>query len=174
MNEGLICDIKQVQESYYSTTKKTIFNKKELKTKCAEHISQHISLVELVSKTVYIIPDTNRIFIDYTIFKTYASSSNYQDVVALLISHIISVINTHGKFEIHMNLDSLSVTGLDRHQSILKLYYDACLSINLSYDENQIDKIVIFNTPMIINSLIHIIVKYTDSSIKTKIVCHKK
>lgn len=174
MNEKLISDIKQIQNDYYSTSKKTFFNKKQLKTGCAELITQNISLAELISRTVSILQDTNKIIIDYTIFKTYSSSSNYGKIIESLISKIISVIGTFGTFEIHLNLDSLTITGLDKHQSVFQLYYDTCCTMGLSYNNNHIDKIVIYNTPMIIHTLIPIIVKYTDPSIKTKIQCVKK
>ena len=174
MNDEIINDIKRIQHDYYSVTKKTIFNKKESKNNCAEHISQNIPLVDLVSKTVYIVPDTNNIFFDYNIFKTYATPSNYQIIVDTIISNIIFVINKYGTFQVHLNLNTLTVTGLDRYQSIFHLYYNTCCSKGLYYDKDKIDKFIIFNTPMIINTLIPLIVKYTDSSIKSKIVCIKK
>ena len=174
MSEDLIENIKRIQDRYYSVSKKTLFNKKELKNDCAELITQNISLNELVSKTVYIIPDTNRVFVDYTIFKTFATPSSYQAVVDTLVSKIISIINKCGTFEIHLNLNSLTVTGLDRYNSIFKVYYDTCCSNGLYYDKDKIDKLVILNTPMVISTLIPLIVRYTDPSIKSKIICIKK
>ena len=76
MNENIIENIKRIQDGYYSVSKKTMFNKKELKNNCAELITQNISLNELLSKTIYIIPDTNKVFVDYTIFKTFATPSS--------------------------------------------------------------------------------------------------
>lgn len=174
MNENIIENIKRIQDGYYSVSKKTLFNKKELKNNCAELITQNISLNELVSKTIYIIPDTNIVFVDYTIFKTFATPSSYQAVVDKLVSNIISVINKWGSFEIHLNLNSLTVTGLDRYNSIFQVYYDTCCSNGLYYDKDKIDKLVILNTPMVISTLIPIIVRYTDPTIKTKIICIKK
>jgi phosphopantetheinyl transferase (holo-ACP synthase) len=174
MNENIIDSIKKIQEGYYSVSKKTFFNKKELKNNCAELIAQNFSLEELVSKTVYTIPDTNRVFVDYTIFKTFATPSCYQAVVDSLISRIISVIDKWGTFEVHLNLNSLTATGLDRYNSIFQVYYNTCCSKGLFYDKNKIDKIIILNTPMVISTLIPIIVRYTDPSIKSKIICIKK
>ena len=174
MTENIIENIKRIQEGYYSVSKRTMYNRKELKNSCAELITQNISLNELVSKTVYIIPDTNRVFVDYTIFKTFATPSSYQVVVDTLVSNIISVINGWGTFEIHLNLNSLTVTGLDRYNSIFQVYYDTCCSNGLYYNKDKIDKLVILNTPIVISTLIPLIVRYTDPSIKSKIICIKK
>ena len=174
MTENIIENIKRIQEGYYSVSKKTMFNKKELKNNCAELITQNISLNELVSKTVYVIENTNIVFVDYTVFKSFATPSSYQAVVDSLVSNIISVINKWGTFEVHLNLNSLSVTGLDRYNSIFKVYYDTCCSNGLYYNEDKIDKIIILNTPTVISTLIPLIVRYTDPSIKSKIICRKK
>lgn len=173
-HENIINNIKEIQSNYYSNTRKTMFNKGDLKKKCAELVSQNSILSELISETIHIINDTNQIFIDYPTFKTFATPSNFQQIIDALVSKILFILNTHGTFEIHLNLNTLTVSGIERYKSIFQLYYNTCCSIGLSYDVNTIDKLVVHNTPMIINTLIPIIVKFTDQSIKSKIICNQK
>lgn len=174
MNENLIKNIKKVQDEFYANSKNnTFFNAKKNKNDCSEHVSQCIDLDKLISQTIFIENNSNKIFIDYTIFKTFASQLNYQTIVDSLVSKIICVKNTYRTFEIHLNLKSLTVSAIERYRPIFQVYYDTCCKYGLSYESDILDKFEIYHAPMVINSLVPIIVKYTDKSIKNKIVCNK-
>jgi hypothetical protein len=174
MNENIIESIKKNQDVYYSNSDvKTIFNKKELKKGCIDFVSQNIDLDKLISETIFIVKDSNIVFIDYTIFKTFASQLNYQNIVDSLVSKILLVSSIYQTFEVHLNLKSLTVSAIERYRPIFQIYYDTCCRNGLYYKSETFDRFVIYNTPMIINSVIPIIIKYTDQSIKSKIICNK-
>lgn len=175
MNEKLIENIKQLQLDYHSNPNiiKTFLNKKEIKKGCSEHVSRNINLDKLISETVYVIDDTNKIFIDYTVFKVYSSQSNYQTIVDFLVNKIKFIMSIHKTFEVHLNLKSLTISGIERYRPIFQIYYDTCCKNGLYYDSAVLDQIVIYNTPMIVNIITPIMVKYTDQSIKSKITYHK-
>jgi ABC-type branched-subunit amino acid transport system ATPase component len=107
MNRNIIESIKKHQDDYYSKSNvKTIFNKTELKKGCVNFISQNIQNIDLdnlISETVFIVTDTNKIFIDYIVFKTFASQMNYQSIVDSLDSKILFLSSMYQTFEVHLN-----------------------------------------------------------------------
>jgi hypothetical protein len=168
-NNDLLQNIKKIQNDFYSNTKRNIFIKKAQKSECAQSINNILPLEGLISKTVFIIPNTNRIFIDYLFFKTFALPSNFQYVIDRFISLLIQTIDTYGTFQLHIDLNTFSATAAERFQKVFQMYYESCCAIGLFYDISKIDVICIYNTPVIINILSNLIVRYTDDSIKKKI-----
>jgi hypothetical protein len=64
--------IEELQRNYFSTNNKNILFKKKQKLDCATNISKSIDLEQVLNMTFYNIGNTNIIYVDYTIFKTYA------------------------------------------------------------------------------------------------------
>ena len=167
--ESVLENIKSTQDSFYSQTNKNIFMKDQQKIKCAEIVLATYPINELILKTIYIKDNSNQIFVSYPLYKTYALPSNYQLVVDRVIQLILSITQKYPTFEIHIDLGSFTVSAFQRNLSLFQLYYDTCCTIGLHYDKNIIDRIVIYNTPSVIQSLSSLIVKFTDKSIKEKI-----
>ena len=169
-NTKLLESIKNLQDNFYSKSKKNILFKKSQKNNCTKIIADNISLDQLLTKTVFIVPNTNSIYIDYIIFKSYASSDNYQLIIDRFIELIITVINQFGYFELHLDLKSFSITAAERYHHVFEMYYNSCCKHGLQYEERQLSKINIYHTPSIVNMLSKLIIKYTDPSIKNKII----
>ena len=167
--EDILSSIKNKQDFFYSNTKKNTFLKESQKTKCAESILSHFSIKELLSKTVYTLNDSNKIYFSYPLYKTYATENTYQIIIDEIIQYIFHVLETYPTFEMHIDLDSFTATAFQRNMTVFQLYYDTCCKIGLNYDKNTLDRIVIYNTPSVIQSLSTLIIKMTDKSIKEKI-----
>ena len=60
-----------IQNQYYSKNTKNRIFKKDQKIDCAQYVTQHISLDELIENTLYYVPNTNILIYDYTVYKTY-------------------------------------------------------------------------------------------------------
>lgn len=171
---SLVEDMTKIKEEFYASSGKKIFMKKDQKEKIAETINSKISLEDLIRNTMYLIPSTNCIYVDYLIFKNYAMSSNYQFNIDSLVELMITTVNNYSSFQIHINLSTLTITALERFQSIFRMYYDTCIRRGLLYDSRIIDQIVIYNTPSIISSISKLIVNYTEPAIKKKMIFHYK
>lgn len=171
-NKTLIDSIQKIKDEYYSKNKKLSLFKKTQKSNCAKNVAENSSLDELISKTVFIIQNTNKVCVDYEIFKSFANNDNYKIIIDRLICLIMTVINIFGNFEIHLNLKSFSVSAVERYRDVFELYYDRCLVHDLYYNEVTLSKIEIYHTPSVINLLSKLIVKYTEPSIKNKLVYH--
>ena len=172
--EALFKDMTKIKDNFYASSGKNVFQKNVQKEKIAETINSNFCLDDLMVNTVYLIPNTNCIFIDYLIFKMYAIPTNYESIVNRLIEIMIRTINQYGSFQMHINLSSFTITALERFQDIFKLYYDSCIRRGLLYDPDIIDQIVIYNTPLIMSSISSMIIKFTEPSVRKKMVLHKK
>ena len=170
MNDITLSNIKNTQDIYYSVSKKKTFLKEYQKIQCAEAVLNQFSLDDLISKTIYVEENSNKIFISYAIYKTYAIASNYQQIINTLIHVIGQIIKTFGNFEMHIDLDLFTSTAMQRNLSVFQLYYDTCCKVKFYYDKKTLDKIIIYNTPSVIQALSTLMIKFTDKSIKEKII----
>jgi 5'(3')-deoxyribonucleotidase len=171
-NKTLVDDILKTQADYYTKYTKQVFFKSTQKNNCAKNVADNFSLDELISRTVFLIPNTNSIYIDYIIFKSFANTDNYGEIIERLIGLIKTVIYEFGHFEIHLGLKSFSATAMERYSKVFELYYAKCCKHGLYYKDEIISKINIYHTPSVITMLSKIIVKYTEPSIKKKIIYH--
>ena len=53
------------KQKYYDSNKKNTFFKKSQKMDCAKEVSQNFSLQQLLDNSVYVVENTNYIYIDY-------------------------------------------------------------------------------------------------------------
>ena len=95
----------QLQEQYYNKNKKNTFFKSSQKLDCAKHITEQISLEDLLPKTFYIKENTNIVVTDYLVFKTYANPSNYQDIVEYVVNLLRICIQNHDSYQFHLYLE---------------------------------------------------------------------
>jgi hemoglobin-like flavoprotein len=148
-------DISKIQTDFYSSHRKNIFMKTSQKSECAETISRQIPLEELIRNTIYIIPNSCSVYMDYPLFKTYVSPINYQIVVNHIFETINEVIRRCSTFEMHINLSTFTISAAERYSHITQ------------YSE-LMNRMYIYNTPSMIQTISTIMVKYTADSIKLK------
>jgi len=170
---NLIKDVTQLQNEYYKNDPKNMFFKKNQKLDCAKHIESQFDLNDLIAETVYIIPNTNKIFVDYMILKLYANPDNYE----IIINHMFELYNYcieyYGNFEININLNSFSISAVERYKSVIKIFSDKCITKNRDYSLNIV-QMKIYNTPFMIDSISKLIKPFIDYRIYDKIVMYSK
>ena len=152
-NDGELMDkIKELTESYDSDHKKPVFFKNSQKMERAEMVTQNIQLNELLEHTVYTMPNTNKIFIEYLYFKTYAYPDIYDKVAERLICVLDEIKLSYGNYEIFVNLDSITISALERHKNLIKVFYDICIKNDLVYS-NFLTKCIFYNVPNMIDTI---------------------
>jgi len=166
--DNTIDTIKNLQDNYYSNNKKNIIFKNKQKLDCAVLISDNIPIDILMSKTVYIIPNTNQVFLDYNVFKLFANPGNFKDIVENIVKLFRDCIDNFDIFELHINLDSFTVSALERYKDLIKLFCDNCLSSETRYS-SKLQQIYIYNCPKTFDSIISILKPFTDCSIYEKL-----
>jgi hemoglobin-like flavoprotein len=160
-------DISKIQTDFYSSHRKNIFMKTSQKSECAETISRQIPLEELIRNTIYIIPNSCSVYMDYPLFKTYVSPINYQIVVNHIFETINEVIRRCSTFEMHINLSTFTISAAERYSQIIQSFCNECCKNNTQYSE-LMNRMYIYNTPSMIQTISTIMVKYTADSIKLK------
>ena len=125
--------IAHLTNQYYSENKKNTFFKNNQKKDFASSITNSIGFDELISKTFYIIPNTQSIFIDYTIFKVYALPDYYTEVVEYISSLIDKCISNYGSFNVHINIDTFTMSAAERYKHVISIFLNKCISSNSGY-----------------------------------------
>jgi len=161
--------IKDLQQLYYSNNSKNIFFKNKQKLDCATLVCDNIPMETLLSNTIYVIDDSNQVFLDYTIFKLYANPHNYETITNAIVALLQSHIDKFDSFQLHINLHSFTVSALERYKSMIQQFCDKCLSSNTRYSR-KMDKTFIYNPPKSFDSIVKGLKPFIDPFIYDKLV----
>jgi len=147
-NEELLSEIeKRKQEFYSNNTKNTIF-KNNQKIHCASEITQKFDIQVLLNNTSYIIPNTNIIYFDYTVFKQYACPENYNHIVTYMANITNHILGIYPTYEFHINLNTFSISAFDRYRPIIDYFLQNFQQI---FSKNTL--LCIYNSPNIIGHI---------------------
>ena len=172
-NSNLKNDLQKLQNEFYNNSNKNLFFKNKQKLNCATNISSQCDLNTLCSNTFVIIHNSNKIFMDYTVFKLYANPSNYNDIITYLYRLIQYCIDQYGNYEVHVNLDTFSVSSCHRYKDILKMYCDVCLNNSTEFNIKLI-KVYLYNIPNVFESISQILNPFIDKIVISKMVKFNK
>jgi hypothetical protein len=165
--------IEELKNQYYSDNKKCIFFKSNQKMDCAATITNQIGIEELIQKTIYLLPNTNSVFMDYTVFKTYATSENYNKIVGYILSLFDYCIANYGDYNAHVNLDSFTISAAERYKSIIECFLVNCMAIGSHYSD-KLNHMYIYNTPNTFQNISKLLMPFVDPTVKPKIVFYDK
>jgi len=166
-------EISKLQNDFYAKTSKNTLFKTKQKLECAAAVSDSMDINELTAKTFYIIPNTNRIFLDYTIFKLYANPNNYNYLVDWAVSLIMHCIHTHGSFDVHVNINTFTITACQKYKTIIEMFMDACFQTD-SEAVLKLGHLYIYNIPSVFDSIIKFLNPFINDTVKPKIVVYDK
>ena len=97
-------------------------------------------------------PNTNRIFIEYVVFKTYAHPEIYKNIVNRFIRVLEEIKLKFGNFQVFLNLNTITVSAIERHKNIISMFTDTCIENKLLFSR-YLEKCVIYNVPNIIEAV---------------------
>ncbi len=161
-------EIKEKIKEYYNQNNKPMIFKSTHKNKCAESISMQFDIDTLLKQTIYMIPNANKVYIDYTIFKTYAHEGIYDKVVQHILSVFSECIHTFGSFEAHLNLKSFTMSAACRHANIIKLFCSVCLQSDTQFS-THIDKFIVYNTPSMIDGISKMFQPFINDRVRSRV-----
>ena len=170
---NIMDQIEQFKKDFYQTNGKNTFFKKTQKQECANLISQTFDINEMIQKTVYVIPGTNQVFFDYTIFKLYANDSNYEPIVNAITSIYDLVLLQYPNFVIHIDLNTFSVSAADRYKPMIQLFCQKCMNSDTKYSE-LISHMYLYNTPAMIDTIMTVVKPFVDPNIIGRITKYTK
>jgi len=169
----ILDDIEKYKNTYYSENKKAFFFKKSQKLDCAANISSKFDINDLLSQTVAIIPNTNRVYLDYTVFKLYANPENYSTIVNYVIQLFNTCIENYGSFECHFNLNSFTMTAAERYKSVIELFCKECLKSETRYGR-MLSKMYVYYSPGLIEKFTSLFAHLIDPFIRDRFVVYTK
>jgi len=166
----LLDQMSKFKEDYYSQNTKNTFFKKNQKIDLAKQVSLSFDINMLLQKTGYIIPGTQHIYFDYTVFKSFANEDNYNLIVTYILNLFQTCITNHGEYIVHVNLDTFTVSAAERYKNLITLFNECCLS-NKTIEYSKLLKFwKIYYTPSVIDMITKILKTVLEPEIIQKII----
>lgn len=172
-NEELMDKINRLQTDYYSKNGKNVFFKKTQKKECANEIANTFSTEHLINHTVYNITGTNKIYIDYTMFKVYATKDNYLEIIKRILELFKEAIDNYGNFEAHINLNSFTISSYERYKEIIPQFCKKCFNDPTRFSL-LLSNIYIYHTPSIFDNISKICSGFMNENVGHRITLFNK
>ncbi len=172
MSDKLLTDLEKFKDAYYTENPKNKIFKKQQKFDLADKITEKFDIRMLIERAIYIIPGTNKLYLDYPAMKLFVNPNNYMYLIQYTQSLLPDCIKEYGSFECHLNMDTFTATAAERHKNLVQMFCE--------YDDGNIDytdyltRIIVINTPSSIDMIAKILMKFIEPDIKAKIVLTKK
>jgi|Laugresbdmm110sn_2_1035109.scaffolds.fasta_scaffold00024_25 hypothetical protein len=168
--EEIKSKISDVRNVFYSTHVKNFIFKNSQKIECAEQVSQNIDIDVLIKNTVFIFHDTNKIFFNYSLFKTYANPSIYVRMIKYILTLFDTCIQKYNKFQIHVDLNTFSISAAHRYKIAIEMFCSEFLSsTNKITVYEHLDKFYLYNTPSMIDNISMILSPFINDHVRSKI-----
>lgn len=172
-NSTLLGKINGIQTEFYNSNQKNTFFKKSQKLDCAKEVCKNIDINQTIAKTIYVIPHTNQIYMDYTIFKLYANPDIFDAIIQHIINTCRYLVTYYGSLEVFINLDSFTVSAAERYSGLIQKYCENCLTENTDF-AILLTKLNILNTPTVIEMIVKILKPIIDKGVVNKVNFVKK
>lgn len=172
MSEDILNELNKFKDTYYSENKKRgFFNKKEQKYDVAKEVLTKFDINLLLKRTAYVIPNTNKLFVNYKIFKQFAHPDNYDLFVKYVQNKIPSLIKHYGSFECHVDIDTFTISAAERYKGVIQVFCRDVFEISFT---DYLNHIYVYNIPTMIDKISSILFKIIDKETKDKIVLVNK
>lgn len=170
-NNDLKTQVDSFKEQFFAHNKKKLFFKNKQKMEIAQKISESFDINDLIKRTSFILPNTNKIYIDYTIFKLYANENNYEIILTHIIKLYMYCIETYNSFEVHVNLKSLTPSATEKYKKCIELFNIMTSNCTIS---NYLTSWYVYNPPSMIDIIKHILIYVLDPIVMNKVVVYSK
>ena len=135
-NSELRVLLQKYKEDFYTENTKNSFFKKKQKLELARQITAKFDIRDLLGHTAYIINESSHIMFDYTVFKMFANELNIETVAYHVVGLFDQSIAKYGTFSVHVNLDTMTVSGAERYKKVVEIANAICLK-NTYYPYTQ-------------------------------------
>lgn len=141
--------IQEIQTGYYSENGKNRFFKNRQKNDIAQQVCTELDYERIIPLTIYVLPNTNKVFFNYPIFKTFGMPDNYGYCQYYLQDLISSkILCTYSTFEIHINLASFTISAAHRYFEAIKSLFEETTQMT-----EQMDSLVVYHTPAVVEQI---------------------
>ena len=165
--------ISELQTDYYNQNAKNTFFKNNQKLKCAETVSKNIEMFELLNNCCIHIPNSNKIFFNYQVFKTFAQPENYEIIVNYIINLLINILHNYPNFEVHVSIQSFTVSAAHRYKPCILLFLQKCNDNILEFSD-KLSVLNIYYSPSSLESIKSILLPLIQPIVKSKMTIFDK
>jgi hypothetical protein len=158
-----------LKEEFYQSQSKNWFFKKTQKRDCAKEISEKMDLSDLLSRTIEVYG--NKFIFNYTVFKSYAHPGNYADIIDYIFRVYDVILERFKTFEVHLILDTFSISAAERYKEIIQLFCNKCTSSKYT---DALMRMFIYYTPSMMDSISKVLKPFIDPNVVNKIVMYNK
>lgn len=176
MNENagaFLQKIAELQTEYYNQNTKNTFFKNNQKLKCAEIVSNNMDIGELLKNCCIHIPNTNKIFFNYQVFKTFAQPENYETIVDYTINLLINILRFCSNFEVHVSIQTFTVSAAHRYKPCILLFLQKC-NDNILQFSDKLSALNIYYSPSSLESIKPILLPLIHPIVKSKMTIFDK
>jgi hypothetical protein len=171
--DSLVEMMEKYQQEYYQSQGKNMFFKKSQKQDCAKGVSQAFPLEDMINRTIFIIPQKNKLIFDYTVFKLYATSENYDTIIQRVIESYDLLLSQYSRFEVHIILDGFTISAAERYKSVIQLFCNKCMTSQTRYSQ-YITGMYLYYTPSMMESISTLLKPFIDPNISHSIFMYSK
>lgn len=171
--QNIVDEVNQYKDMYYESNKKNSFFKEKQKTELTNQISNNFDMKQLIDATTTIIPNANKVYINYEIFKLYANENNFQLIINDILMKFTACLEKYKTFECHVNIAGFTTTAAKRYQSMIKLFCNTCV-LNKTDHTTDVSMLYVYNTPNVFDAIRKIMNPFIHENIKSKIATISK
>jgi len=171
--------LEQIKNEFYSENGgKNLFFKNKQKFEIANQICKTFDVKDLLSESMYIIPNKRCIYFNYELVKMFLT----QDIGNEIFNHMVDIydscIRDYGKLVIHININSLTISAAERYKTliiaIIQNLEKRSITSNVCYSD-YIENITFYNIPSFLHSFILFFKPYVaKDEVFNKITLYKK
>jgi hypothetical protein len=158
-----------LKDSYYESHKKNVFMKSAQKFDCARDICSKIDIVALMDQTFWVVPNKNQVFFDYRVSKLYVNPDNFRLVIDNVLHMAKWCIQEYGKFEIHINLASFTISAAERYKPMIQMFCDICMSQTEVEYLKHLVTMNVYNIPTVFEHISKLLIPILPPEIVPKI-----
>ena len=175
MESKLLNEISNFEEKYYQDNSKNTFFKKSQKMDLAKQVSNNFDINVLLQNLCYMKKSTNQVVIDYNILKLFANDENFKTIIIHILKVFTDTINIFGNFEVHMNLNTFTISAAERYKKLVELFCKLCLNNKETYDYAKVcNKFYIYNVSNTFEQIVNLFKPFVSPDIKEKVSVLKK
>ena len=165
--------IKALQEQFYEKNDKKRIFKKNQKYECATSIQQSIPVSTMLEHSIYILPNTNKIIFNYTIFKTFMNPDVFQPFVVRAFNLCNETITNNGTFCVHLNIQGSTISGFQRFKPIIELFLKKVDELNFDYKQ-YLEHASFYYPPSIMTNLLSLLYPMLEKEVMAKLIVINK
>uniref|UniRef100_A0A6C0HJ87 CRAL-TRIO domain-containing protein n=1 Tax=viral metagenome TaxID=1070528 RepID=A0A6C0HJ87_9ZZZZ len=172
-SDDLLDRINKLRTDFANDNKKGMFSSKQYKVDCANTVLKTIDIETLLNSTLITLPNSCHLYFDYTMFKTFATPELHDRIIQFAVEKISQCINEYGTYEMHINMNTFSISAFQRYKSIIELYSHVCNTYHAEFHE-KITTMHIYNIPSTIETISQLIGPLLPQQVRQKVIRYDK